>query len=362
MTKTRGHASATGQNAVMRIEAEAAVYGVLRTTDSTGRHRFDATCAECGRRGGMFNASIVDADQVIAHLRKQGWVLTARESPLCSTQCARQARAAKKVSVIALTASEPARKGKDEFTLIQSAFERAKAEKRAGKLSGPFYTVIDPGLTPLKGGQVLAEDEFRRAIAEHGFESFTAFTTLDESDGRVRFVLAWSQPLAKKVREGLMTLEDAYRRAKEERSRVDMTSIPKPPKPSAPPPERLWGPKPAAEPNTPASPPPAIPPNPKITRRVVTLLNDNFDADRRLYHPGWSDERVAKEGDTSLEFVISYRRQAYAELAEDPEATKIRSALAVLEDKLIQQSIEIDDLRVALDRYVAGAPYNKAQG
>src|SRR5215472_14501143 len=48
-------------------------------------------------------------------------------------------------------------------------------------------------------------------------------------------------------------------------------------------------------------------PNPIIMVRVITLLNDQFDKDKRLYRNGYTDERVAKETEASPEFVIKLR-------------------------------------------------------
>jgi hypothetical protein len=82
-----------------------------------------------------------------------------------------------------------------------------------------------------------------------------------------------------------------------------------------------------------SAPPPAIAaigPNPIIMRRVITLLNDQFDMKTRLYRESYSDERVAKEAETSLEFVTTFRRGAYGELAEDPMISKLRDEVAAL--------------------------------
>ena len=49
--------TSTGQQAVLQIEAEAAAYGVVRSTDSQGRARFEVTCGDCGKQTGMFNSS-----------------------------------------------------------------------------------------------------------------------------------------------------------------------------------------------------------------------------------------------------------------------------------------------------------------
>ena len=137
---------------------------------------------------------------------------------------------------------------------------------------------------------------------------------------------------------------------KEEEMKHPQTNIQPPPLPAAP----------IAHTPIPAS----IGPNPKIARRVITLLNEHFDVDRRLYQIGWSDERVAKEGEAAIDFVIKYRDDAYAKLAEDPEATKLRADIKALDELQAQYSVEIngklDDLRVRLDKFTG--VHHKAQG
>jgi hypothetical protein len=109
---------------------------------------------------------------------------------------------------------------------------------------------------------------------------------------------------------------------------------------------------------------PSIGPSPKIARRVITLLNENFDCDKRLYRPGWSDERVAKEAECALTFVINNRKEAYAELAEDPMATKLREDIKALEDLQAQHVAEVNarivELKARLDKWTG--VHHKAQG
>ena len=208
----------TGQNAVIQIEAEAASFGAIRTTDANGRARFEVTCGDCGKQAGMFNASINHAEQVLTHFRKQGWIFSHKVSPYCSTQCSRHAA------------------------------QIRKDERRDEEMKQPTQAVHTP----------------------------------------------------------------------------------------------------------------VIGPNPKIARRVITLLNEHFDTDKRLYHHGWSDERVAKEANASLEFVINYRKEAYAELAEDPVATKLRDDIKALEDLIQDYLQKLEDLKIRVDRFTGH--YHKAQG
>ena len=70
--------------------------------------------------------------------------------------------------------------------------------------------------------------------------------------------------------------------------------------------------------------------NPKIQRKVFSLLDEHFDEDKRLYRLGWSDAAIAKEADTSEAFVVQLRRGAYGELAEDPHVTALKKDIASL--------------------------------
>jgi hypothetical protein len=74
-----------------------------------------------------------------------------------------------------------------------------------------------------------------------------------------------------------------------------------------------------------------VDPNKKIMRRVYALLDDHFDEQTKRYAKGWNDERVAKEADTSLALVIATRKEAYGDLAEDPEVTIMLDELAEFE-------------------------------
>lgn len=117
-------------------------------------------------------------------------------------------------------------------------------------------------------------------------------------------------------------------------------------------------------------PPPvqAIGPNPVIMRRVITLLNDQFDIKSRLYREGWSDARVAKEAETSPDFVVTFRRSAYGELAEDPMISRLRDDVAALKELLEQEATkfrmqfeaQIKELDYKLARLIG--QHNKASG
>jgi hypothetical protein len=223
----------TGQNAVLQLEADAAHYGVIRSTDKDGRRHFLVTCGQCNRQQNTFNSTFDHVDEILSHFRKQGWQFDYKVSPYCTPQCQRSAKKAK------------------------------QAEER-------------------------------------------------------------------------------------EKKRVEEMNH----KPQAPP-----LPAPVAAPSM-------IGPNPKIVVKVITMLNEHFDLEKRLYRSGWSDERIAKEADTSLSFVMGYREDAYAKLAEEPAATKLREDIQALEDLQAQHVAEINakiaELKARLDKWTGA--YNKAQG
>jgi hypothetical protein len=108
----------------------------------------------------------------------------------------------------------------------------------------------------------------------------------------------------------------------------------------------------------PAASVPAIGPNPIIMRRVITLLNDQFDMQTRLYRESYSDERVAKEAETSPDYVITLRRSAYGELAEDPMISRARDDIVALKALLEQ---EIVKLRGTFDAQIKELDYKLAR-
>lgn len=209
----------TGLTAVLQLEAEAAHYGLIPVVDREGRKRWRATCAECAKESGYFNASVNHADQLRAHFKKNGWAFGYNMPAFCSTQCARTAREAKRA----------------------------------------------------------AERERNQAMIE----------------------------------------------------------------------------------KTP--PPTSIGPNPMIIVTVVTLLNENFDRAKHLYASGWSDARVAKEAQTSVEFVANFRRTGgYGELAENPEYGKLRADLKALEDLQADLARQISVFKSQTERVLG--QHNKAAG
>jgi hypothetical protein len=109
---------------------------------------------------------------------------------------------------------------------------------------------------------------------------------------------------------------------------------------------------------------PVAGPDPKIVRQVITLLNDNFDPNKRTYSIGWDDARVAKESKASLEFVTRYRREGYGELAEDPQIAQFRADLKAMGElyggslKSLEQSFaqQIGEMNTRLERLMSVRP------
>jgi hypothetical protein len=198
-----------GENNYLHLAAECAHHGLRETLDAAGRRRWAVTCGHCGKDADVFRSDVRQAQQILGHFTRTGWVLARRTSPYCSKEC-------------------------------------SKAEKA-------------------------------------------------------------------------------------------MSSQPN---------------------NTKAPAVPAIGPNPLIMRRVITLLNDQFEMKTRLYREGWSDDRVAKEAETSPEFVITFRRSAYGELAEDPMITKLRDDVAALKSLLEQ---EVVNFRATFEAQIKELDYKLAR-
>lgn len=98
----------------------------------------------------------------------------------------------------------------------------------------------------------------------------------------------------------------------------------------------------------------------KVMRRTISAIEDVFDEVRMLYAGAESDATVAKRLDMSPEFVAKVRREAFGELAEDPELAKVRGELLVLkedisraEGKLLDKVAAIlDPIRADADKLI----------
>jgi hypothetical protein len=91
----------------------------------------------------------------------------------------------------------------------------------------------------------------------------------------------------------------------------------------------------------------SIAPNPRIQRRVYDLLSEQYIEDKSInkgrFSAGWSDERVAKEANASLAYVVKVREEGYLPLAEDPEMTKVKGDIQKNGEKIERFGTEFDD-------------------
>lgn len=75
---------------------------------------------------------------------------------------------------------------------------------------------------------------------------------------------------------------------------------------------------------------PLISPAPKITHAVFQLLDGVFDASKRLYKSGYTDQRVARESGTTEDVVAYLRTETFGQLAEDPRISNLRDDMELL--------------------------------
>ncbi len=66
-------------------------------------------------------------------------------------------------------------------------------------------------------------------------------------------------------------------------------------------------------------------------RRVFSLLEDNFDPEKGVYLHEYSDERIAKETQISIEGVKKYRVDGFGKLKAPTEIYKIQQDIVELE-------------------------------
>jgi hypothetical protein len=80
-------------------------------------------------------------------------------------------------------------------------------------------------------------------------------------------------------------------------------------------------------------------------RKVFALLEDNFDPEKGVYLHGYSDDRIAKETNISVEGVKKYRVDGFGKLKAPTELCKIQQDIAELEKLALQLD---NDLRAGL--------------
>jgi len=74
----------------------------------------------------------------------------------------------------------------------------------------------------------------------------------------------------------------------------------------------------------------------KATRKLFSLLEDNFDPTTGQYLEGYSDERVAKECEISLDAVKAHRVNAFGKLAPPTDLALIRREIDELQRFALQ--------------------------
>ncbi len=79
----------------------------------------------------------------------------------------------------------------------------------------------------------------------------------------------------------------------------------------------------------------------KAMRRLFQLLEDNFNAETGEYLEGYSDERIAKECDISLDAVKKHRSAAFGKLQPPSELQKLKLDLDDLTKFALQNDNEI---------------------
>jgi hypothetical protein len=83
----------------------------------------------------------------------------------------------------------------------------------------------------------------------------------------------------------------------------------------------------------------------RATRKLFQLLEDNFDAEKGAYLHGYSDERVAKECELSVEAVKQHRANAFGKLRPPSELHLLKMEVDELQRFALQTE---NDMRAKL--------------
>lgn len=67
--------------------------------------------------------------------------------------------------------------------------------------------------------------------------------------------------------------------------------------------------------------------NMRLTRAVMTVLEEHFDEALGMYRDTWSDERVAEETQASEAYVKAVRREAFGDVRMTPELQQVREGI-----------------------------------
>ncbi len=69
-------------------------------------------------------------------------------------------------------------------------------------------------------------------------------------------------------------------------------------------------------------------------RKVMAALDDHFNAEKGIFDPGWSDQRIADEVGVPRASVVLVRREAFGEIKLDPELQEIKAEIDQMLGKL----------------------------
>lgn len=79
----------------------------------------------------------------------------------------------------------------------------------------------------------------------------------------------------------------------------------------------------------------------KAMRRLYQILEDNFDPEAGQYLEGYSDERVAKECEISLDAVKHHRSSAFGKLKPPSELAILQREVEELQKLALQTDTEM---------------------
>lgn len=79
----------------------------------------------------------------------------------------------------------------------------------------------------------------------------------------------------------------------------------------------------------------------KATRKLFALLEDNFDPNTGQYLEGYSDERVSKECEISIDAVKAHRVAAFGKLAPPTDLALIKREVDELQRFALQTENDI---------------------
>lgn len=320
-----GHSHAGGKTASQRIELEAARFGFTRQWGrgpEAQKAAWVINCSVCKMEFRAYWPAHVPTESMVKNMRMRHWDVGQGMRPLCPT-CAHPT--------------------KDKSPAKKPEAQNFKPWEPPGKQFPVYHALLSA-----------AERNARRAELKETLADAEA----DLIEAEAHLVLKQEECAAAR-RTRVQAAADARAKARVERVKRKAEEIANRPPPTPP---RLW----IVPPNLHAAAPmptviptvenPVNKPNvaPKIMHAVFQQLDVVFDAQKRLYHSGWTDQRVAKECGTSDDVVTYLRYETFGELAEDPRIKSLRDDIALLGmqlDEVVKNSTSaIRDLTSRVDQ------------